>query len=159
MFKYVSEILSQFTQTQRILVLLFLLLSIITLYLGPTYLNTVTLDNDELNTELNNQKTINFKFKNSIDSLNQKLIDNQINCTNKIIERETEILGLIDGITRKMNGTKMGYRTVNKTNVSDTSDVIVSEVVIVSDPRPEIMMKELNKLKSNIRADINKRME
>lgn len=159
MFKYVSEILSQFTQTQRILVLLFLLLSIITLYLGPTYLNTVTLDNDELNTELNNQKKINFKFKNSIDSLNQKLIDNQINCTNKIIERETEILGLIDGITRKMNGTKMGYRTVNKTNVSDTSDVIVSEVVIVSDPRPEIMMKELNKLKSNIRADINKRME
>lgn len=159
MFKYVSEILSQFTQTQRILVLLFLLLSIITLYLGPTYLNTVTLDNDELNTELNNQKTINFKFKNSIDSLNQKLIDNQINCTNKIIERETEILGLIDGITRKMNSTKMGYRTVNKTNVSDTSDVIVSEVVIVSDPRPEIMMKELNKLKSNIRADINKRME
>lgn len=159
MFKYVSEILSQFTQTQRILVLLFLLLSIITLYLGPTYLNTITLDNDELTTELNNQKKINFKFKNSIDSLNQKIIDNQINCTNKIIERETEILGLIDGITRKMNGTKMGYRTVNKTNVSDTSDVIVSEVVIVSDPRPEIMMKELNKLKSNIRTDINKRME
>lgn len=159
MFKYISEILSQFTQTQRILALLSLLLSIIILYLGPTYINTITLDNDELTTELNNQKTINFKFKNGIDSLNQKIIDNQIKCTNKIIERETEILGLIDGITRKMNSTKMGYKTINKTNVSDTSGVVVSEMVIVSDPRPEIMIIELNKIKSNIQTDINKRME
>jgi hypothetical protein len=64
MFKYISNILSQFTPAQRILALLILVLSVIIITLGPSLIDAITLDRTELTKDLNNKETrINFLEK------------------------------------------------------------------------------------------------
>ncbi len=54
MFKYISEILGRFTQSQRILALLIVLLSIVLISLGPSLIKEN--DCNEVYDELNKQR-------------------------------------------------------------------------------------------------------
>jgi hypothetical protein len=91
MFKYISEILGNFTQRERISVLIILLFSIIVITVGNTllktakgipddtkeYIETIILEKEKLNNDLINAKRM--------------LVDNGIECTNTILNRELEI--------------------------------------------------------------------
>jgi len=56
MFEYISQILKSFTQGQRILALLILVVSIVTITLGPSLINSNTSTCDELTVRLKSQE-------------------------------------------------------------------------------------------------------
>ena len=94
MFKYISEILGKFTQGQRILALLIVLLSIILITLGPSLIK----DNDcaDVYTELEKQRA-------DILKLNRELVDVQITANNERIAREKEIAEIVQMIKTDAN--------------------------------------------------------
>ena len=57
MFKYISEILSKLSMGQRLLALVFLLLSITFISVGPKIVNAFTQDNEELKTKVELQRS------------------------------------------------------------------------------------------------------
>jgi len=102
-FQYISDIISKFTQKQRILVLFLLLFSITLIFLGPDLMNKFGGDVDILKSKLREKD-------NEIDSLNLKIItisrsmvDNEQNCTNRLLEREREIMAQLDTLEKTLN--------------------------------------------------------
>ena len=87
MFKYISEILGKFTQGQRILALLIVLLSIILITLGPSLIK----DNDcnDVYIELNKQRQ-------ELLRLNNELVNVQVEANNQRIKREKEIAEIVE---------------------------------------------------------------
>ena len=106
MFQYVSEIVSKFTQKQRILALCLVLLSITLVFLGPDLINKFGGDVNQLNTKLREKDR-------EIDSLNAKIllinhsmVDNEQNCTNRLIQREREIMAQLDTFEKTLKKEK-----------------------------------------------------
>jgi hypothetical protein len=99
----VQQILSTLTRRQRMTGLVILVIAAILIFVLPPYFKSVSPENEEL------KKTISFQQE-QIDTLNsnlvlqnQKLVDlsrqiisNQQECTNRIVEREKEIMLIID---------------------------------------------------------------
>lgn len=99
----VQQILSTLTRRQRMTGLVILVVAAILIFVLPPYFKSVSPENEEL------KKTISFQ-QGQIDTLNsnlvlqnQKLVDlsrqiitNQQECTDRIVEREKEIMSIID---------------------------------------------------------------
>ena len=94
MFKYISEILGKFTQGQRILALLIVLLSIILITLGPSLIK----DNDcnDVYIELDKQRQ-------ELLRLNNELVNIQVEANNQRIKREKEIAEILELIKSDVN--------------------------------------------------------
>lgn len=93
MFKYISEILGKFTQRQRVLALLIVLVSIVLITLGPSLIK----DNDckDVYEELNKQRS-------ELLRLNSEIIGVQTECTNERLKREKEISDILNLIEDEM---------------------------------------------------------
>jgi peptidoglycan hydrolase CwlO-like protein len=96
MFKYISSILAQFTSGQKIIALSLLLLSIVFVTLGPSLVNTITLDRDELTQDLKNKEVRIKKLESDIDTLSEKIRNNQMECTDQITLREKNFIRMLD---------------------------------------------------------------
>ena len=106
MFKYISNILSQFTSAQRILALLILVLSIVIITLGPSLIGAITLDRGELVEDLNRKDAkIDFLEK-RLDTLSNRIIDNQRNCTDMITSREEEFIKMLDKLKSELQNPR-----------------------------------------------------
>ena len=98
----ITNILSKFSRTQRILALVLLLVASVTIALGPTLIKSLAPDNtllhkqikiqrreiDSLSVELFNQSQ-------TIIQLNKSIILNQQECTNAMSQREAEIVTIL----------------------------------------------------------------
>jgi hypothetical protein len=112
MFKYISNILSQFTPAQRILALLILVFSIIVITLGPSLIGAITLDREELINDLNKKEVkIDFLEK-RLDTLSNKIITNQRNCTDMITSREEEFIKMLDKLKSELQKPKDRYENM-----------------------------------------------
>jgi hypothetical protein len=89
MFKYISEILGKFTESQRIAALLIVLFSTILIALGPSLIK----NNDCADVYLELEKQ-----REDILKLNRELVDVQINANNERIAREKEIAKIVQMI-------------------------------------------------------------
>jgi|688.fasta_scaffold12985_3 hypothetical protein len=169
MFKYISEILSKFTQRQRIVALVILLISIIIISVGPKITESLTYDDKELKLRIESQNTHIIELNQRVNELNTQVINNQRECVNEIVRRETEILEIIneiDGYTRKMkNETRIvnsesrnNYRVIS----NDTVEVMgmmsppINKTTIIENKRDEKLIKMITKLKKKVSEDINK---
>jgi len=178
MFKYISEIISHFTAPQRILALLLLLLSIIIVSVGPSYIDSITLNQDEYVEEIKKQKAVNKIFRNEVDSLNSKLIRNQRECTDQIIQRERELLEREQEIWDELERLKRIIRDKSNANqivlptqvepVYDTlvidGDTIIralqgSSAPMIIDETPELMLDGIENIQRHIENDIEKRKD
>ena len=152
MFKYISEILSQFTAPQRILALLILVFSIIIITLGPSFIDSITLNQEEFQQEIEKQESLNQKFKDEIETLNLKIIENQRQCTDDIIAREMEIMQQIEDLKRRVERTPVSHEM--KVIGPLDSGVVLPSIPLI-DPRPEMMMEGLNRIQNNIKRDVD----
>jgi len=152
MFKYISEIISQFSMSQRIIALLLVLFSIVLITLGPSLIQTITLDSGELWETINKQKTQIQELQTEVDVLNKNIRDNQRECTNLIVEREKEILEEIARIESRIGSRK---RTLNRIEIADTSERVIRVIEPTGDM--DMMMFEIKNLKNNINKDIENR--
>lgn len=144
MFKYISKILAQFSTPQKIVALSMLLLAIVIISIAPSIISSVTLDRDELNSEIKRQGT---KIKNleiHADSLEYKIRKSGMECTNQIVLREEEFLEMLENLKGDLrNHNNMEDRIVRLNTVSkekriyQVGDSSVSMMMVHEEPRQE----------------------
>jgi hypothetical protein len=144
MFKYISKILAQFSTPQKIVALSMLLLAIVIISIAPSIISSVTLDRDELNSEIKRQGT---KIKNleiHADSLEYKIRKSGMECTNQIVLREEEFLEMLENLKGDLrNHNNMEDRIVRLNTVSKekriypVGDSSVSMMMVREEPRQE----------------------
>lgn len=98
MFKYISEILSQFTRTQRIMALIMVLTTITIISLAPSLISSITMDRHELEDKISKQTERISSLENLIDTLDQKVREGQRSCTQELFQRESEFIKMLDEI-------------------------------------------------------------
>jgi hypothetical protein len=156
MFGYISQILSQFTKTQRILALIILVFSIVVISIAPSYISAITLDRSELEERIKRQNTRIKVLESQIDTLDAKIRINRTDCTNKILEREHEFILMLDELRDDMVRYKSTARKMDIRQFSMISDTIVTSdrkiLELPTDPEfnPSPMINKIEKMKSKI---------
>lgn len=171
MFKYISEILSKFTQGQRIVALLLLLFTITLISIGPKIVESLTSSDEELKLRVESQNIQIQELNKRVTELNTQIISNQRECTDAIVEREVEIMNQIADLETRIKKEHSKYKNLE----IHQSDPIVSRMEkydeqyprVAMSPAPEpqqvkieipqtnqMMLEGLNKIKSNIKKDI-----
>lgn len=148
MFKYISEIIGKFSMTQRITALVVLLIAITTITLGPSILDAVSQDNEELNLKVERQRRQLILLSNEVDSLTFVIRKNQRDCTNQIIEREEEIYAQLDRLERELRSRNRNLSMIQ----SDT--IVASMKVRVVDNSMDDMMNGIKKIKKDIKVHV-----
>ena len=98
MFKYIADIIKQFTPQQRILALLMLLLAITIISVTPTIAEAIAKDPIEYRKQIKTRdKRIDY-LELTIDTLDLEIRTNQRHCTNEIADRELEFNKMLDEI-------------------------------------------------------------
>lgn len=99
----VQQILSTLTRRQRMTGLIILVIAAILIFVLPPYFKSVSPETEELKKTILFQQTqidtlnVNFLFQNKrLVDLNRQIIFNQQECTDRIIEREIEIMSIIN---------------------------------------------------------------
>jgi len=147
MFKYLAQILAQFSMTQRIMALLIILFSVIILTLTPKFLDAFTQDNGELWETVNQQSAQITQMRGEITRLNGEIINNERECTNEIIRREKEILDMIGNLENKMERTRPRANMIY-----DGMDTIMMTPLPTDN---SMMTRELKNIKKNIKNHID----
>ena len=168
MFKYLSEILSKFTNRQRVTALVILSISIIIISIGPKITESLTYNDEELKLRIESQNTQIIELNKRVGELNTQVIKNQRECVDEIVRRETEILEMIneiDNYTRKMkNETRivnsesrpnyqvMGGDTVQVESMMSPS---IKKTTIIENKRDEKLMKMIKNLKKKVSEGVD----
>lgn len=134
MFKYIREILTTFTPKQRILALLLLLTSICIITIGPKVIQTLSHDDTTIYKRLDIQKKLIQTQSIEINALHDSIILNQRSCTNKVMEREMEIIAMIENLENSINNQQP--QLVRNIRRTPASNGMVDSIVIARAERP-----------------------
>lgn len=151
MFKYLSDILKNFTPQQRILALLILVLTIIILTLGTNIINSNTNTCEELNIRIKTQETEIIQLNGRINELSYDLITNQKECTNNLIQKQKEIMGIVNEMICDAE-SQVKYEKENQKKMMiipvDDSIKVKTKIVLVNDN--EEMVNKLKTIKKQL---------
>ena len=163
MFKYISQILSQFTKTQRVIALLLLLTSITIITIGPKLIDSITLDRKELEEKITKQEARIKSLENTTDTLNLKIRQNQKSCTQELFNREEEFIKMLDEIRREAFKYKVStkYNEIRPTNHSNDSNgdenVMMMPSPQVREPEVKVdispILKKIDNMKKGIKRN------
>jgi hypothetical protein len=125
MFNYIEGILKRFSARQRILVLILILSTIISVNAVPRIITAMTYDNEELTKKVETQAFINdnlnkdvINLNKEIEVLNTTIRTNQMDCTNQILNREKEILGQLSVLEQRIvNSAPVKMESINDKSV------------------------------------------
>jgi cell division septum initiation protein DivIVA len=134
MLKYVSDILSKFTSSQRILALLLLLFTIILVSIGPNIVSSLTYDNDELTNKVKLQKTEIQDLTVRVNELNKLVLNNQTECTNHLLAKEQEVIDILTQIEK--DASKLHTKTIHTTSQIKSSYPL--SYVVENDSYPRV---------------------
>ena len=145
MFKYISKILAQFSTPQKIVALSMLLLAIVIITIAPSLISSITLDRDELDSEIKKQDLKIEKLESDVDSLESSIRRNEKECTNQIVFREEEFLQMLDQLKGdiRSNNRNTEERIVRLNTISKekriytVGDSSVSMMLVPESPREE----------------------
>jgi TolA-binding protein len=169
MFQYISQILKSFTPGQRILALLILVISIVTITLGHSFINSNTNTCDELTIRLKSQEQQIVELNQRVNELNTQLLTGQKECTDNLIAKQKEIMDIVNGMIKDaecstkqtiVKSEESRKMTVKKVDNGDGSNGEVSEMRI-PEPEPKViiikdnsdMVKKLKKMKTKIQTN------
>ena len=170
MFQYISQILKSFTPGQRILALLILVVSIVTITLGPSLINSNTSTCDELTIRLKSQEQQIVELNQRVNELNTQVLTGQKECTDNLISKQKEIMDIVNGMikdaeyTNKQTIVKTDEtRRMNMKRIDDGNGSTGDEVseMRIPEPEPKViivkdnteMIKKLKKMKTNIQTN------
>ena len=160
MFKYISEILSQFTKTQRVMALLMVLTTITIITIGPSLIDSITEDKTELELKITKQTERITLLENQVDTLDSKIRESQKSCTQEICARENEFIQMLDEIraeafkyrVSKRNNVSAMMRvkidTINKHGDYELDDPIIEPVVKVD---ISLILTKIDNMKKKIK--------
>ena len=147
MFKYISEILSQFSKTQRVMALLMVLTTITIISIGPSLIGSMTTDRKELEDKITKQTERIISLENHIDTLDLQIRESQRSCTQEIYARENEFIQMLDEI--KAEAFK--YRVSTKTS---TEPRVMMRTKTTGDGDNGVMMMEMPRQDEPVKTDI-----
>ena len=149
MFKYISEILSQFSKTQRVMALLMVLTTITIITIGPSLIDSITTDRKELEDKITNQSNRIKILENQVDTLDSKIRESQKSCTQEIWARESEFIQMLDEI--RLEAFK--YKVSTKTN----ENIVVNKMKSNGNDDENVMMMEMprQETKTEVKVDIS----
>jgi len=151
MFKYIADILAQFSTPQKVIALSMILLSIVIITIGPSLIES----KDELRSEIDSKAG---KIKSLEAELNEKdniIRKEQKSCTNQILEREKEFITMLDYLKgqAKMQDNKITSH-VNKESLqmvdSLSSQVTHTSTIIVKNDMGNII-SSIEEIKKKIK--------
>jgi hypothetical protein len=149
MFKYISEILSQFSKTQRVMALLMVLTTITIITIGPSLIDSITTDRTELELKITKQAERITSLENHIDTLDWQIRESQKSCTQEIYARESEFIQMLDEIRAEA----FKYKVTTKTN----DNIVVNRMKSNGDDRTVMMMEQQPRQESKpeVKVDIS----
>ena len=149
MFKYISEILSQFSKTQRVMALLMVLTTITIITIGPSLIDSVTTDRTELELKITKQTERITSLENHIDTLDWQIRESQKSCTQEIWARENEFIQMLDEIRAEA----FKYKVSTKTN----ENIVVNRKKSNGNDDENVMMMEMprQETKTEVKVDIS----
>jgi septal ring factor EnvC (AmiA/AmiB activator) len=158
MFKHLSNILSTITPGQRLIALCFLLFTIVIITVAPNLIDATTKDTEELTIKIDRQRTEIKDLSDQIQKLNDQLILNESECTNRLIDKQRQILTVIDQLERDLAPSQPVRRVSSYRMIHD------STVAMMMPPPPEQMpqqdnskaLSRLKTLKRDLSKDIKK---
>ena len=147
MFKYISEILSQFSKTQRVMARLMVLTTITIITIAPSLIDSITEDRTELELKITKQTERITSLENHIDTLDWQIRESQKSCTQEIWARESEFIQMLDEIRAEAFKYKVSTKT---------SDVVVNRKKSTGDDE-NVMMMEMprQETKTEVKVDIS----
>lgn len=162
MFKYISEILSQFSKTQRVMALLMVLTTITIITIGPSLIDSITTDRTELELKITNQSNRIKMLENQVDTLDSKIREGQRSCTQEIWARESEFIQMLDEIRAEAFKYKVTTKTnenivVNRKSNGDDGTVMMMEQQPRQESKPEVkvdispILSKIDKMKKSIK--------
>ena len=162
MFKYISEILSQFSKTQRVMALLMVLTTITIITIGPSLIDSITTDRKELEDKITNQSNRIKILENQVDTLDTKIRESQRSCTQEIYARENEFIQMLDEIRAEAFKYKVTTKTnenivVNRKSNGDDGTVMMMEQQPRQESKPEVkvdispILSKIDKMKKSIK--------
>ena len=165
MFKYLAGVLRQFTQSQRILALILLLFTIVSVYIGPKIVEAVTFDGTEMYAKIETQAVEINNLNKNVDALNIQIRQNQIDCTNQIIAREKEILKQISDLEKSVRAVSVEKKTSSiqmmpmrvDTGMDRQNHKVYNEIITFDNEPTQntVMLKGLNKIKKDLEKSID----
>ena len=155
MFKYISEILSQFTKTQKTMALLMVLTAITIITIGPSLINSITTDRKELEDKITKQGERINSLENLTDTLTLKVRESQRSCTEELFTRENEFIKMLDEIRAEAFKYKVSTKCSEpKLLVKSKSDEDTDEDEVMMMSKPETTKK--TEVKVDISPILNK---
>lgn len=182
MFKYISEILAQFTKSQKITALCILLFVILLITISPSLISAITLDRKDLDNKIENQASTIKRLEIEVDSLDLNMRKNQASCTKEItqkekeytdetVKREREFIAMLDELKRdieKRNNinhsvvyTKMELESHTKSNsytdslMGDTPEIVLATSSMKNDVSPINLNSVISKI-NGMKKKLNK---
>lgn len=155
MFKYISEILSQFTKTQRVMALLMVLTTITIITIGPSLIDSITTDRTELELKITKQTERITSLENHIDTLDWQIRESQRSCTQEIYVRESEFIQMLDEIRLEAFKYKVSL-FIAKKNTKTNENIVVNRKKSTGDDE-NVMMMEMprQETKTEVKVDIS----
>lgn len=149
MFQNIKDILTTFTPGQRLIALLLLLFSLCIISVGPKIINIMSHDDTLIQKRLDLQKELIDKQGQEIKKLNDTIIFNQINCTNRLIQRERQLYSMVDDVIKNEE------RKIRKNNSRSPASVdpMIDSITIVSNDNTELI-KGLRNIKRELFSSI-----
>jgi len=148
MFKYISDILKNFSPAQRIIALLILVSTIIIITLGTNLINSNTDTCDELKIRIKSQSEQITELNGRVNDLTSELLNGQKECTSNLISKQKEIMDIINGMigdAERENDFEMSRKT-NMMMIKPPNDSVVrTKVVMVKDNTDVITKLKLMK--------------
>ena len=148
MINNIADILGKFTPQQRIIALLLVLFTITIVSVGPQLVESLKPAIPEEYQELVEQQNQKIQTLSSeIVGLNNKIVEGNVDCTNRIINREKEIAIYIDDLIR------MGQNSLRENQLIvaiDTISTKSSQTPIVDNSMMFTMVKGLQVLKEDL---------
>ena len=130
----VQQILSTLTRRQRMTGLVILVIATILIFVLPPYFKSISPETEELKKTISFQQTqidtlsTNLVLQNKkLVDLNRQIIFNQQECTNRIVEREKEIMIIIDGMKNTLKYQNQKYTVRDSLLLESTPRVIVQD--------------------------------
>jgi cell division septum initiation protein DivIVA len=155
MFKYISQILSSLTPAQRILGLIMILCSVTIITLGPSLINANTTNCEDLKIRVESQNTQIIELNKRVSDLNTSILQNQSECTNRLINKEKEIYDIISEMEnelQKNNKPRNNYRLISQ----ETDSIPTRTIETNETPNNKKVLKMIKKVKSKLCQETSK---
>lgn len=155
MFKYISQILSSLTPGQRILGLVMILCSVTIITLGPSLINANTTNCEDLKIRVESQNTQIIELNKRVSDLNTSILQNQSECTNRLINKEKEIYDIISEMEnelQKNNKPRNNYRLIRL----ETDSIPTRTIETNETPNNKKVLKMIKNIKSKLHKESSK---